>query len=89
MPETVVPVDGAGVVLGCGSVPGCGDSVVVGFEVAPYEARVKVTKTDDYVAFTLAEFLITEKSYPLCPTSTQPLDFTAPPVDEFREESVR
>ena len=61
-----------------------GDSIVVGFDIAPYEARVKVTWTDDYIAFTLVEFLITEKSYPLCPTTTRPLDFTAPPVDEFR-----
>ena len=40
--------------------------------------------TDDYVTFTLKDFTVTEKSYPLCPTTTKPLDFTAPPVDEFR-----
>ena len=61
-----------------------GDSLVVGFDIAPYEARIKVAKTADYIAFTLQEFLVTEKSYPLCPTTTRPLDFTAPPVDEFR-----
>lgn len=60
-----------------------GDRLVVGFEIAPYEAAVDVKVTDDYVAFTLADFILTEKSYPLCPTTTVPLDFTAPPVDEF------
>lgn len=61
-----------------------GDRLTVGFEIAPYEAAVDVKITDDYIAFTLADFIITEKSYPLCPTTTVPLDFTAPPVDEFR-----
>ena len=61
-----------------------GDRLVVGFEIAPYEAAVEVKVTDDYIAFTLADFILTEKSYPLCPTTTVPLDFTAPPVDEFR-----
>lgn len=60
-----------------------GDRLVVGFEIAPYEAAVDVKVTDDYIAFTLADFILTEKSYPLCPTTTVPLDFTAPPVDEF------
>ena len=61
-----------------------GDRLVVGFEIAPYEAVITVKATDDYVAFTLSDFIVTEKSYPLCPTTTRPLDFTAPPVDEFR-----
>ena len=61
-----------------------GDRLIVGFEIAPYEAVITVKLTDDYVAFTLSDFILTEKSYPLCPTSTKPLDFTAPPVDEFR-----
>ena len=61
-----------------------GNRFVVGFETAPYEAVVEVKVTDDYIAFTLVDFILTEKSYPLCPTTTVPLDFTAPPVDEFR-----
>jgi len=61
-----------------------GDRLVVGFEIAPYEAVVSVQVTDDYAAFTLDDFIVTEKSYPLCPTTTRPLDFTAPPVEEFR-----
>ena len=61
-----------------------GDRLVVGFDVAPYEAAVSVKTTDDYVAFTLEDFILTEKSYPLCPTQNVPLDFTAPPVEEFR-----
>ena len=61
-----------------------GDRLIIGFEIAPYEAVVTVKTTDDYALFTLTDFIITEKSYPLCPTSTKPLDFTAPPVEEFR-----
>ena len=61
-----------------------GGRLVVGFETAPYEAVVSVRETDDYVALTLEDFILTEKSYPLCPTTTRPLDFTAPPVDSFR-----
>ena len=60
------------------------DRLVVGFEIAPYEAVVSVKSTDDYIAFTLEDFILTEKSYPLCPTHNVPLDFTAPPVEEFR-----
>lgn len=61
-----------------------GERLIVGFEIAPYEAVVTVKATDDYVAFTLTDFIVTEKSYPVCPTTTRPLDFTAPPVEEFR-----
>jgi len=61
-----------------------GDRLIVGFEIAPYEAAVTVKVTDDYVTFTLEDFLLTEKSYPLCPTTTKPLDFTAPRVLSFR-----
>ena len=61
-----------------------GDRLVIGFEIAPYEAVVTVKTTDDYAMFELTDFIVTEKSYPLCPTTTKPLDFTAPPVEEFR-----
>ena len=61
-----------------------GDRLVVGFETAPYEAAVSVKATDDYITFTLEDFILTEKSYPRCPTRNVPLDFTAPPVEEFR-----
>ena len=61
-----------------------GNRLVIGFEIAPYEAVVSVKTTDNYIAFTLDDFIVTEKSYPLCPTTTVPLDFTAPPVEEFR-----
>ena len=61
-----------------------GGRLVVGFEIAPYEAVVSVRVTDEYAAFTLDDFIVTEKSYPLCPTTTRLLDFTAPPVEEFR-----
>ena len=61
-----------------------GSRLVVGFETAPYEAVVDVKTTDDYVAFELVDFILTAKSYPISATSAQPLDFTAPPVEEFR-----
>jgi len=61
-----------------------GGKLIVGFETALYDAVVSVKTTDDYAAFTLEDFIVTEKSYPLSPTSTKPLDFTAPPVAEFR-----
>ena len=61
-----------------------GDRLVVGFEIAPYEAVLKVSETSGYAKFELVDFVLTEKSYPLCPTVTRPLDFTAPPVEEFR-----
>lgn len=35
-----------------------GDRLVVGFEIAPYEAAVDVKVTDDYIAFTLADFIL-------------------------------
>jgi hypothetical protein len=61
-----------------------GDRLIVGFEIAPYDAVIGIKTTGDYVAFELLDFILTEKSYPLCPTTTVPLDFTAPPVEEFR-----
>ena len=61
-----------------------GDKLIVGFEIAPYDAVIGIKVTGDYVAFELKDFILTEKSYPLCPTTTVPLDFTAPPVEEFR-----
>ena len=37
-----------------------GDRLVVGFEIAPYEAVVTVKTTDDYAMFELTDFIVTE-----------------------------
>ena len=61
-----------------------GDRLVVGFEIAPYEAALAVRVTDDYVEFRLDDFILNKDSYPLFVATGRPLDFTAPPVEEFR-----
>ena len=43
-----------------------GDNLIVGFEIAPYDAVIGIKVTGDYVAFELKDFILTEKSYPLC-----------------------
>ena len=53
-----------------------GDRLVVGFDVAPYYAFVKITEQDDYVAFSLEDFREDERGY-----GTLKLD--RPPVAEF------
>lgn len=54
-----------------------GDRLIVGFELAPYEAVVTIKEADDYIAFELTEFLLTDESYP-------GLTMSMPPVAEFR-----
>ena len=53
-----------------------GDRLVVGFDVAPYYAFVKITEQDDYIAFSLEDFRENETGY-----GTLKLD--RPPVAEF------
>lgn len=53
-----------------------GDELIVGFELVLFEARVKVTVKDSYIAFTLVEFIADEKDFP------QPMSY--PPVTEYR-----
>ena len=55
-----------------------GDSLVVGFETAPYEARVSVKCGDGYVSFALVDF-ICEKDL-----AYAFLRLDVPPVSEFR-----
>ena len=54
-----------------------GDSLVVGFEVAPYEAVVEVKTAKDYIAFALKDFLLDYEDYGRQKQRK-------PPVDEFR-----
>ena len=53
-----------------------GDNLIIGFELVLFEAVVKVTVKDSYIAFTLVDFLADEKDFP------QPMSY--PPVSEFR-----
>ena len=53
------------------------DHLIVGFELVTFEAVVDYTITDDYMAFTLADFRIK-------PSDFDYLAMTPPPVTEFR-----
>lgn len=54
-----------------------GDELVVGFEIAPYKARVRVCEAPDYLLFELAGFVTKHADYGA-------LRMTAPPVKSFR-----
>ena len=54
-----------------------GDELVVGFELAPYEARVKVREEKDYLLFELAGFIVERQDYGA-------LKMKTPPVKSFR-----
>ncbi|MBP3437674.1 MAG: hypothetical protein J6K61_07215 [Clostridia bacterium] len=54
-----------------------GDSLIVGFEITPFEAEIAVTVTDAYMVFTLKDFIIHPLDYDW-------LNMTPPPVSEFR-----
>ena len=54
-----------------------GDELVVGFEIAPYEARVRVREEPDHLLFELAGFRVEPSSY-------GSLKMTPPPVRSFR-----
>lgn len=54
-----------------------GDALIVGFETAPYEARVSVREAGRYLSFTLEDFIVKPSDYGgLC--------MTPPPAAEFR-----
>ena len=53
-----------------------GDRLIVGFDVAPYYAFIKVTEKENYIAFSLDGFEETEKGY-------GSLYLDRPPVTEF------
>ena len=59
------------------SVRQVGDELIVGFETAPYEARVKVRVAKDYLLFELAGFIVEPPDY-------GGLKMTTPPVKSFR-----
>ena len=54
-----------------------GDRLIVGFELAPYEAVVEVKVCDKYFAFSLVDFIVHPDDYDY-------LKMTTPPVEEFR-----
>lgn len=54
-----------------------GDRLIVGFEIAPYEAVVETKETDAYVEFRLADFLVDKEDYDY-------LKMEVPPVASFR-----
>ena len=55
-----------------------GDILTVGFELAPYDAKVAVRECDDYVSFELLGFEVHEGGY------NSYLTMDTPPVSEFR-----
>ena len=59
------------------SVRQVGDELNVGFEIAPYEARVKVRVAKDYLLFELTGFIVEKEDY-------GNLKMTLPPVKSFR-----
>ena len=59
------------------SVRQVGDELIVGFETAPYEVRVKVRVAKDYLLFELAGFIVEKSDY-------GGLKMTTPPVKSFR-----
>ncbi len=53
------------------------DKLVVGFELVGFKAVIRIKKADDYVAFTLDDFIVSEADF-------EGLSMTPPPVYEFR-----
>lgn len=54
-----------------------GDKLIVGFELITFEAVVEVKTADDYIAFTLEDFIVKPEDF-------KGLAMTPPPVAEFR-----
>ena len=54
-----------------------GNKLIVGFEIAPYEAVIEVKETDSYVEFRLVDFLVDKEDYDY-------LQMEVPPVASFR-----
>lgn len=55
-----------------------GNRLIVGFELAPYEAAVEYKITDSYISFTLADFIVKPGDY------NSFLKMNTPPAVEFR-----
>ena len=54
-----------------------GNKIIIGFEIIPYEAVVTVDVKDEYMTFTLSDFIVPYDIYDgLC--------MDLPPVEEFR-----
>ena len=54
-----------------------GELLIVGFEITPYEAAIRVTVTEEYMAFRLEDFIVHPGDYGY-------LRITPPPVESFR-----
>ena len=54
-----------------------GNTLIVGFEITPYEAVVEVKQTPSYIAFRLTDFIVRPEDY-------GHLRITPPPVESFR-----
>ena len=54
-----------------------GDKLIIGFEITPYEAVVRVKITDAYISFALEDFIVR-------PTDYGDLKMDLPPVESFR-----
>lgn len=54
-----------------------GNSLIVGFELIKFEARVEIKEADNYISFELADFIIKPEDF-------GHLAMTPPPVAEFR-----
>ena len=60
------------------------DELVVGFELVPYKAKVRIVEADAYIGFELAGFAYELKDYQLGPQFPVLLDMKLPPVKTFR-----
>ncbi len=54
-----------------------GEKLIVGFEIIPYEAVIKIKETEDYLTFSLEDFIIEPEDYPAY------LKITPPPASEL------
>lgn len=65
-------------VFNANSIERNGDQLVVGFEIVSFKAVIDIKETDDYVNFTLSDYIIPENDF----LSLAPMD--SPPVCAFR-----
>lgn len=54
-----------------------GDKLIVGFELIPYEAVIRIKETPDYIGFNFEDFIIEPEAYPAY------LKITPPPATEI------
>lgn len=59
------------------------DKLIVGFELVAFKAVVGIKKSDSYIAFTLEDFIVSDKNF-VSNDDFEGLSMTPPPVYEFR-----